>query len=252
MDDLPGYVWLLVLTVGVAMPVAVSGALFRGAIAAGLGRRSATRVALATVTVWGGWIVTSALMARAGVYRQDSGAANPWIAAALLGSLALALLGSRIPVVARILAEPGTAARLAVPQTLRVFGATFLIVMALGELPAVFAVPAGVGDIAVGVAAPFVAWRLTRGTGRRAATRFNVMGILDLVVAVGIGVLAGLGPDQVIPAAPSTLALAELPLVLIPTTVVPLALALHVVSLRRLRTAPDGTAPVPMTSTSLM
>jgi hypothetical protein len=48
---------------------------------------------------------------------------------------------------------------------------------------------------------------------------------------------------------PSTAPLTLLPLALIPTTAVPLALALHIVSLRRLRTAPryeeDRTAQVP-------
>ena len=56
--------------------------------------------------------------------------------------------------------------------------------MALERLPAVFAVPAGVGDVAVGVAAVFVARRLT-GTGRRmSAVWFNIFG------------LAGLGPAR--------------------------------------------------------
>lgn len=236
MNDLPGYVWLLVLIPAIAMPVATSVILYRGAITAGLGQRTATRVAWTTGGVWGGWIVVSALLAGADAYRQEAAAANPWIPAALLGSLGLALLATRHPVISRILAEPGTAARLALPQTLRVVGVTFVIVMALGELPAVFAIPAGVGDIAVGVAAPFIAWRLARGAGRRGAVWFNIMGIVDLVVAVGLGALTGLGPNQVINASPSTVAATVLPLVLIPTTIVPLAIALHVISLRKLRT----------------
>jgi hypothetical protein len=240
MNDLPGYVWLLVLIAVIGMPVATSIALFRGAIATGLGRRTATVVAVTTAAVWGGWLVASALLARAEVYRQDPAAANPWIPVALLGSLGVGLLAIRIPVVARILADPGTPARLAMPQTFRVIGATFLIVMVLGELPAVFAIPAGVGDVAVGLTAPFIAWRLARGTGRRGAVWFNTLGIVDLMVAVGLGVLTGLGPSQVIHASPSTLAVTLLPLALIPTTAVPLAIALHVISLRRLGTKPEG------------
>jgi len=56
-------------------------------------------------------------------------------------------------------------------------------VMAQGHLPAAFALPAGLGDIALGVSAPFVARRLAHGTGRIGAVRFNVLGILDLIVA---------------------------------------------------------------------
>jgi hypothetical protein len=95
--------------------------------------------------------------------------------------------------------------------------------------------PAGLGDIAVGLAAPFVALRLMRGTGRRRAVWFNVLGIVDLVVALTIGFLAGLGPWQVIDVTPTTEALALVPLVLIPTVAVPVAISLHIVSLIKLR-----------------
>ena len=306
--------WILELIPLIGFPVLVAVALFRGAMAAGLGRRTATAVAATTVAGWGGWIVTSGLLARSGFYGQGEAGFNPWLPLALLGTLSVALLLTGLPVMRRIIADPGTPARLAVPQTLRVVGVVFLIAMALDRLPAVFALPAGLGDIAIGLAAPFVAWRLysgarlrshgprgpdarpslvapvatlpallgpdraprgltsgarlrshgprgpdarpslvapvatlpallgpdraPRGHGRTAAIRFNVLGIVDLVVAVGIGVLAGLGPVQVIPADPSTAAMTELPLVLVPTTLVPFAIALHVVSLRRLR-APD-------------
>jgi hypothetical protein len=73
--------------------------------------------------------------------------------------------------------------------------------------------------------------------------RFNVLGIVDLVVAVGIGLLAAPAPANLLPVTPSTEALATLPLVLIPTTVVPLAVALHLISLRRLNATRRATAP---------
>jgi hypothetical protein len=96
--------------------------------------------------------------------------------------------------VARILAAPGSLARLTLPHTLRVVGVLFLMVMALGHLPALFALPAGLGDIAVGLIAPSVARRLTTDGDHRGAVRFHLLGLLDLVVAITIGYLAGLGP----------------------------------------------------------
>jgi hypothetical protein len=111
----------------------------------------------------------------------------------------------------------------------------FLIVMIQGQLPAAFAVPAGLGDIAVGVAAPFLAWRMARGRAtRHAVVRFHVLGVLDLIVAVGTAALITSGLLEV---TPSTELLRLLPLALVPTAAVPLAVALHVVSLRQLRTA---------------
>jgi len=232
MYDLPSYVWVLVLAGAIGIPAATCAVLYRGAIAAGIGRRAATAVTAASAAVLGGWVVVSGLLASSGVYRQDPGEAVPWFLVAVAGTLIALLLATRIPLVSRILADPGTLARLALPHTLRVVGVLFLIVMAQGHLPAAFALPAGLGDVAIGVAAPFVARRLARGTGRAGAVRFNVLGILDLLIAGIIGFLL-LGLVEV---TPSTAPLTLLPLALVPTTAVPLAVALHIVSLRRLRT----------------
>ena len=243
MYDLPSYVWALVLTGVIGIPALSCAVLYCGALAAGIGRRAATSLTATAATVLGGWIVVSALLALSGVYLQDPGEAVPWFLVAVVGTLIALLLATRIPLVSRILAEPGTPARLALPHTLRVVGVLFLIVMAQGHLPAAFALPAGLGDI--GLSAPFVARRLARGTGRAGAVRFNVLGILDLIVAGTIGFLL----FRVVEVTPSTAPLFMLPLALIPTVAVPLALVLHIVSLRRLRTVAkseeDRTAHVP-------
>ena len=44
----------------------------------------------------------------------------------------------------------------------------FLLYLALGHLPALFALPAGLGDITTGITAPLAARRFAYGTGRRA------------------------------------------------------------------------------------
>jgi hypothetical protein len=231
--NLPTYVWALVLAGAIGIPAATTAVLYRGAIAAGIGHRAATAVTAATAAVLGGWLLVSGLLAGVGVYSLNPGDSVPWFLVAVAGALISLLLATRIPIVSRILADPGTPARLAVPHMLRVVGVLFLIVMAQGHLPAAFALPAGLGDIAIGVSAPFVARRLAHGTGRIGAVRFNVLGILDLIVAGIIGFLL-LGLVEV---TPSTAPLTLLPLALIPTAAVPLAVALHIVSLHRLLTA---------------
>jgi hypothetical protein len=85
--------------------------------------------------------------------------------------------------------------------------------------------------MATGLAAPFVAWELARGRGRRLAVGFNVFGLADLIDAATLGVLLGLGLFAV---EPTTEILAFLPLALVPTVAVPVAIALHIVSLRQL------------------
>jgi hypothetical protein len=235
MYELPVYVWALVMVGVIGIPAVAGVALYRGACAVGLGQRRATAIVTAAGVVWAGWLAVSAALAAAGVFRQEPTANRPWIGLAAVGALAAVLLAARIPVVRRILADPGTPARLAWPHTLRIVGGAFLVVWALGGLPAVFAIPAALGDIAIGVAAPFVARRLARGVYDARAVWFNILGIADLVVAVGLGFLAGLGPARLLDVTPSTEAVALLPLALIPATAVPLAVALHVVSLHRLR-----------------
>ena len=234
MYDLPGYVWALVLTTVIGILATTSLVLYLGAMAAGLSRRTGIAIALAAYALLGGWLVVSGMLARAGVYIGESGRSGPWLVAAFTGFFTSVLFATRIPLLSRILAHPKTLALLAIPHTWRIGGITFLIVMALGHLPAVFALPAGLGDIAIGLAAPFIARRLARGD-RRGAMHFHVLGIVDLIVALTIGFLAGLGPFQPFEITPTTEPLALLPLVLIPTAAVPLVIALHIVSLRRLR-----------------
>lgn len=128
MYDLPSYVWALVLAGVIGILASTSIVLYRGAVAAGLGRRAATGVAAASAAVLGGWLLITGSLARGGVYQGREG--GPWFGAAFAGFLLVLLLTTRIPVVSRILADPGAAARLALPHTLRVVGVGFLIVMA--------------------------------------------------------------------------------------------------------------------------
>jgi hypothetical protein len=234
--DLPSYTWALVLAGTLGIPAATCIVLYRGGVAAGLDRGAAAGIVAATAAVLGAWLVITSALARALVYQGPEG--GLWFGVAFGGVLATLLLGTRIPAVSRTLAAPGTAARLALPHTLRVVGAVFVLLMAQGHLPAAFALPAGLGDIAIGIAAPFVARRLARepdGAGAvAAAVRFNWFGLLDLVIAVTLGVLLGL--PGLLAVTPSTEPLRLLPLALIPTAAVPLAIALHVVALRRLHT----------------
>ena len=96
------------------------------------------------------WIMISAALASAGGYEQGARHAAPWFGLAFGAALGGALLASPLPSVRRLLNAPGMASRLVLPHTLRIEGAVFLILMAQGQLPAVFALPAGLGDIAAG------------------------------------------------------------------------------------------------------
>lgn len=235
----PAYVWAITIGGPAAVAAVTCAVLYSGAKRAGLGTRSATLVAGAAAVLLGGWITASAVIAGHGWYEAQAGRV-PWLAVAAAGCLATLLALSRIPVVTRALTAEGMAARLLLPHSFRVAGVFFLLYMAFGHLPAVFALPAGLGDIAAGIAAPLAARRLAHGTGRRAALWFNAFGITDLVVATTLGALTGYGLLDV---TPSAAPIGELPLVLIPTATVPLLLALHITSVSTLVRA---TRPAPL------
>lgn len=244
MADLPSYVWALVLLGVLGVPIATVVVLYRGALSAGLRPRVAYGVGAVAAIVFAGWLVSSWVMAATGVYSAHAETGNPWLAVAFAASFVVLLLLTRIPPVTQIVRQPGTAARLAWPHAVRVLGAVFLVVWAVGGLPAVFVVPAAVGDIAIGLAAPAVARRLAGGTGRRGGVWFNALGLVDFAVAITIGLIAGPGPLRLLDVTPTTANLTLLPLALIPTVLVPITAALHVVSLRRLAVTPARVSSV--------
>ena len=118
-------------------------------------------------------------------------------------------------------------------QAWRAGGLGFLALAAHGVLPGLFAWPAGLGDIAIGLSAPWVALALTRRPAFAASRGFivwNILGIMDLVVAVSLGALgSGLVPGLV--GAVTTAPMAQLPLVLIPAFFVPIFIMLHLTAL---------------------
>lgn len=125
-------------------------------------------------------------------------------------------------------------------QVYRAVGVILLLLLAEGRLSAFFALPAGVGDVTVGVLAPLVAWTYARGArgSERLVRAWNVSGLLDLAIAITTGFLTVPSPVQ--PAAllaPSSTLLTEFPLAMVPAFAVPVSVILHAAALMKLRRA---------------
>lgn len=124
-------------------------------------------------------------------------------------------------------------------QSWRVLGGMFLVLMAYGILPGFFAWPAGLGDVAIGLAAPFVLLAMLRDPGFVRRNRFlvwNLLGILDFVVAIGAGALSsGILPglSGAVTAAPMN----AWPLSMIPGFLVPLFAMMHLAAIFQARKA---------------
>jgi hypothetical protein len=114
-------------------------------------------------------------------------------------------------------------------QTYRIGGIAFLWGMTQGILDPAFAIPAGVGDLLIGLTAIPFAIFLWKGYSwsKYSLVVWSVLGIADLVNAVTLGRITS--PDF------SSSTMATFPWILVPTVGVPLGLALHGITLYRLR-----------------
>jgi len=107
----------------------------------------------------------------------------------------------------------------------RFVGAYFLYLYGRGQLPYAFAVPGGWGDIAV---ASVAALLLLSGSPARAGRRgayilWNMLGLADILFVVVTAARLGVADPE------SMAALLQLPLSLLPTFLVPLIIASHVI-----------------------
>jgi len=197
-----------------------------------------------TAVFFSGWLVTVWMLAVRGAFASlSSGSAVAQVA--FVPVVILILLGAALFAATR--SAVLTAALDAAPlswlvgiQVYRVLGLVFLLAWSRGFLPGYFALPAGIGDALVGVLAIPLALGLRSNSPfvRRLALAWNILGIVDLVNAVTMGVTSAVVQMQAAPSSGSPAAGSPLllyPLVLVPTFGVPLALILHSLSIRQLR-----------------
>lgn len=122
-------------------------------------------------------------------------------------------------------------------QVYRIFGAAFLVGWARGIVPSIFGLPAGIGDVTTGLMALPAAYALAAGISgaRRGAIAWNIFGLADFTVAVGVGLAIAPGPFQLIHTDIVNTATSTYPTVMVPAFAVPSSILLHALSLRQLR-----------------
>ncbi len=123
-------------------------------------------------------------------------------------------------------------------QHWRVIGFVFLPLYFFAVLPGVFAWPAGLGDVAIGLAAAFVIARLGRDPAWATSAglvRFHLLGLLDFAVAIATaGLAAGAFPALIADGVTSA-PLDVWPLNLFPSFIVPIFIILHLSVLLKVR-----------------
>ena len=183
------------------------------------------------------WLTLVFVLGASGVFVASSGAPPLALLIGLLAPLGLFLLGYRTTRPLREFVLSADLRLIVGVQAWRWAGFGFLTLYTYRILRGIFAWPAGLGDMAIGVTAPLVLSSLLRRPGFAASKSFiawNLSGILDLIVAVSIGAVVPLLAPNLFGAV-STAPMAQLPLVLIPTFLVPTFLILHLTALFQAR-----------------
>jgi hypothetical protein len=242
--NVPVYLPYYVLAGSAAMTAAILAGLRQALVRGNWPSPDRDRVTRASTLVLTGWLGAAIALGLLGVYQ----AASDRLPTIEYGILVPILIGGVL------LWRSGTVGRLldAVPQSwlvgvqgYRALGGIFLFLYGTGKLPGLFAWPAGLGDLLVGLLAPVVAIAYARGPHENGdlAAAWNIFGLFDLLVAVTTGLLTSPSPLQLFALAHPNELISVFPLVVVPTYLVPASVLLHVASLTKLhRIARQGDA----------
>ena len=193
----------------------------------------------ALALVLGGWALAVSALAIAGIFSFPGGIGTPAIGAACLGLIAVGLVFSSTTIGRAVRAVPLPV--LTGIQSIRVFGLLFVLLEWQGRVSGPFGPIAGWGDVFIGATAPLMAWLAARRP-RECLSLFrawNVLGLIDLTVAVSLGVTSAPGsPVQIFTGGPGTQVMGTFPWVLVPTFLVPVLALLHLASLSAMARGP--------------
>jgi len=122
-------------------------------------------------------------------------------------------------------------------QIFRLMGYVFLTLYVMGILPGFFAIPTGLGDVFIGITAPFLAYIVysKKSSFKNLALAWNYLGIADLVMAITLGILTYSWLYQAVPTDVPSNPIAQFPLIIIPVFAVPLSIILHLFTIRNLK-----------------
>ena len=194
---------------------------------------------LTAVALAGLWIGFAIALSSTGIYAVTS---TPVPAIGVIAGLPLLAAGLAVLWSARV-----REALLALPlpllvglNTMRIFGALFLLLAAEGRLSGPFPQSAGWGDVIVGLTAIPLTIAIARSPkgNRGALLTWNLFGTLDLVAAVTLGIISAPGsPLQLLGGTVGSTAVTALPWSNIPSLLVPFYLITHGVIFARLARA---------------
>lgn len=190
------------------------------------------------------WLLVIVIAGEAGLFEAGPGRPPLPLAVAIVLPLAIFLVAYRLSETFRQFVLGLDLRLLTAVQAWRVLGGVFLFLYGLSLGPALFSLPAGVGDVAVGIAAVFVLLAMLDGrpNWRRGVLLLNLGGLLDFAVAIATGILTSNSALGLFAPATPMPSMGLLPLSLVPSFLVPLWTLFHFASLLQLRRTAGGSS----------
>ena len=218
-----------------SIELTASAAILVAALSIGFGSNPMTRIRIAVGL--GVWFIVVVILAATRALYYEHGLGTPGLGLAVVLPVAiLCLTAARVQSLREAFHRVPLWLLVGV-HTVRLLGVSFIVLFAAGRLPAPFAPVAGWGDIFVGATAVPVAWLAYQKTvnARAILSIWNVIGIADLIAAIGLGATSSPGPLRLIFAEPSSAIMTTLPWLLIPGFIVPLLMTVHIAIFIRLK-----------------
>lgn len=187
--------------------------------------------------VFGLWYATAMPLSQAGAFNVPAVLGEPPIVLMyLFGGASVVWALAWLTPLGRQLSEATPLSAIAAFQIPRLMGGLFVVGWLVGDLPALFALPAGLGDILAGIAGWQASRALAAGApnAHRLLWRATVIGIADFILAVVLGILTSPGFAHFY-AQDAPNIINDHPLAMFPAYFVPIFLGFHLIAIARLR-----------------
>ena len=217
-----------------ALAILVSALIARSAGAIGRAQNTYVTAGALVLAAWFG-VVTA--IAGAGAFNDavTGNYAVPLLALTLALPIAVGVtVGLRSSAIRQLISQSNIQPAVIAVHALRIIpGSVFVVMALLSVLPAIFAVPAGVGDALVGSGALLASRWVSSGRWGRALL-WNVFGLVDFVNGATLGLATTPGPLHLLQTNPTSTLFWMQPLAIVPIFMVPIYTLLHLVSVRYL------------------
>tara|TARA_Y100000782_G_scaffold21181_1_gene22741 strand:+ start:30565 stop:31419 length:855 start_codon:yes stop_codon:yes gene_type:complete len=232
-----GFYEFYVHAFGIGIPLLAVAIASMGAFRASLTANQIAVFVTASAVILGAWFAVALPFSRSGVFNVPAEIGDPpYVLMFLFGGATLNWGLAWLTPLGRRITEATSLSAIAAFQIPRIMGGLFLIGWIVGDIPALFALPAGLGDILAGIAGWQASRALAKGepNARSLLARAIFIGIADFFFAVLFGIITSPGFAHLY-ALDAPNIINAYPLAMFPAFFVPIFLGFHFIAISRLR-----------------